>query len=74
MNNFYYAYDSAISSDRQQNIDTLLGDLSDNSPEEFEVIVGIEEGDPLITIDRDIPSVRRDGFVLGDEIQPYYKG
>ena len=56
----------------QQNVDILVGDLFDNSPEEFEVIVGIQEDDPLIVLDRDIPSVRGNRFILGDGIQPYY--
>lgn len=55
------------------NIDFLLGDLFDNSAEEFEIIVGIAEGNnPFGILNVDIPSVGRDRFVIGDETQPYY--
>lgn len=54
-NNVIHTYSSEIASNRQQNVDVLVGDLFDNSLEEFEVIVGIQEDDPLITLDRNIP-------------------
>lgn len=71
-NDVIYAYDPVSGNRGRQNIDVLVGDLFDNSPEEFEVIVGIQEGDPLNILGKDIPSVGKDRFVLGDEIQPYY--
>lgn len=70
-NDVIYAYDPE-SGNQQENIDILVGDLFDNSPEEFEVIVEIQEGNPLNILDKNIPSVGRDRFVIGDETEPYY--
>ena len=54
------------------NIDFLFGDLFDNSADEFSIIVGITEGQPLGILETPIPSVGRDRFVLGDETQAFY--
>lgn len=54
------------------NIDFWFGDVFDNSPEEYEVVLGIQEGNPLLILEKDIPSVGGDRFILGDETQPYY--
>ncbi|MEH2326496.1 MAG: SBBP repeat-containing protein [Nostoc sp.] len=58
------------------NVDYLFGDLFDNSPQEYEIILNIQNsqqgGDPFLILDRDIPSVGADRFVLGDTSQPYY--
>ncbi|MBD2727337.1 SBBP repeat-containing protein [Nostoc sp. FACHB-892] len=61
-----------ISKNQKQNIDFLFGDLFDNSPEEYGVILDIQQGNPLSILDKNIPSVGADTFVLGDEYQPYY--
>lgn len=75
-NDTIYAFDPGIDNNQQQNIDFLFGDLFDNSPEEFEIILNIRTnqlgGNPLAILDTDIPSVGRDRFVLGDQNQPYY--
>ncbi|MEL6603418.1 MAG: SBBP repeat-containing protein [Cyanobacteria bacterium J06614_10] len=54
------------------NIDFLFGDLFDNSAEEFEVIVDITNNNLFSILDRDIPSVGRDRFVLGDGSNVFY--
>ena len=54
------------------NIDFMVGDVFDNSADEFEIIVGITEGQPLGILEKDIPSVGRDRFVLGDENNVFY--
>ena len=58
------------------NVDYLFGDLFDNSAEEYEIILNIQNaqqgGDPFLILDRNIPSVGADRFVLGDTTQPYY--
>ncbi|MEO0707841.1 MAG: SBBP repeat-containing protein [Cyanobacteria bacterium J06649_5] len=54
------------------NIDILVGDLFDNSAEEFSIVLGITQGSPLGILDADIPSVGRDRFVLGDENGAFY--
>ncbi|WP_051470317.1 SBBP repeat-containing protein [Fischerella sp. PCC 9605] len=74
-NDTIYAYDPGVSNPNQ-NIDFLFGDIFDNSEEEYEIILNIQAtpqgGNPLLILERDIPSVGADRFVLGDEIQPYY--
>ncbi|MEL6161065.1 MAG: SBBP repeat-containing protein [Cyanobacteria bacterium J06627_32] len=54
------------------NIDFLFGDLFDNSAEEFEVIVDITNNNLFSILDRNIPSVGRDRFVLGDGSNVFY--
>lgn len=75
-NDTIYAYDPGANNNQNQNIDFLFGDLFDNSPEEFEIILNIQNtqqgGNPLLILDRNIASVGIDRFVLGDELQPYY--
>ncbi|MBV6625911.1 MAG: SBBP repeat-containing protein [Rivularia sp. (in: Bacteria)] len=75
-NDTIYVFDPGSSNNQKENIDFLFGDLFDNSPEEFEIILNIqssqEGGNPLLILERDIPSVGRDKFVLGDQNQPYY--
>lgn len=72
-NDTIYAFDPGIVYP-ETNIDFLFGDLFDNSADEFEIIVGITEGDPFAILNREnsIPSVGRDRFVLGDERQAFY--
>ncbi|MEO1402388.1 MAG: SBBP repeat-containing protein [Cyanobacteria bacterium J06635_1] len=70
-NDLIYGFDPGIDYP-EINVDFLIGDLFDNSADEFEVITGIIQGDPLGILDRNIPSVGRDRFVLGDESRPYY--
>ncbi|MEM7760415.1 MAG: SBBP repeat-containing protein, partial [Cyanobacteria bacterium P01_A01_bin.40] len=72
-NDTIYGYDPGINNNENPKVDVLVGDLFDNSPEEFQIIVDIQEGNPLAILDRGKPpSVGADRFVLGDEIQPYY--
>ena len=75
-NDTIYVFDPGSSNNQKENIDFLFGDIFDNSPEEFEIILNIqssqEGGNPLLILERDIPSVGRDKFVLGDQNQPYY--
>lgn len=75
-NDTIYTFDPGSSNSLSQNIDFLFGDIFDNSQEEFEIILNIqgtpEGGNPFLILDRDIPSVGRDRFVLGDQNQPYY--
>ncbi|MBD2448797.1 MFS transporter [Nostoc sp. FACHB-152] len=75
-NDTIYSDDPLKSNTQTQNIDFLFGDLFDNSPEEFEIVLNIQNtsagGNPLLILDRDIPSVGQDRFVLGDIDQPYY--
>lgn len=70
-NDTIYAFDPGINYP-ETNIDFLFGDLFDNSADEFEIIVGITEGNPFGILDKNIASVGRDRFVLGDERQPFY--
>ncbi len=75
-NDTIYVFDPGANNNQNQNIDFLFGDLFDNSPEEFEIVLNLqsaqEGGNPLLILDRDIPSVGKDKFVLGDQNQPYY--
>ncbi|MBW4563656.1 MAG: SBBP repeat-containing protein [Mojavia pulchra JT2-VF2] len=75
-NDNIYAYDPYTSSNPQQNIDFLFGDIFDNSVEEYEIILNIQAnqqgGNPLLILQRNIPSVGKDKFILGDINQPYY--
>jgi MFS family permease len=63
---------------RQQNVDVdfLFGDIFDNTPQEYEIILNIQNnqqgGNPLLILERDIPSVGKDRFILGDSDRPYY--
>jgi MFS family permease len=75
-NDTIYSDDPVTSATQQQNIDFLFGDLFDNTPEEFEIVLNIqsagEGGNPLLILDKNIPSVGEDRFVLGDPDRPYY--
>ncbi|NBD16528.1 MAG: hypothetical protein GVY04_10430 [Cyanobacteria bacterium] len=75
-NDTIYGYDPGDSDTLEQNIDFLFGDIFDNSAEEFEIILNIQAanqgGNPLLILERDIPSVGADKFVLGEEFRPYY--
>ena len=72
-NDVIYGFDPNSNNNDNPKVDVLVGDLFDNSPEEFQIIVDIQEGNPLAILDRGKPpSVGADRFVLGDEIQPYY--
>ena len=70
-NDTIYAYDPIASKTEEENIDFLFGDLFDNSVEEYEIILNIQNtdqgGNPLLILDRDLPSVGVDKFVLGDQ-------
>jgi hypothetical protein len=59
-----------------QNIDILFGDIFDNSQEEFDIILNIQNnqrgGNPLLILERNIPSLGQDRYILGDTTQPYY--
>lgn len=72
-NDVIYGFDPNSNNNDNPKVDILVGDLFDNSPEEFQIILDIQEGNPLAILDRGKPpSVGADRFVLGDEIQPYY--
>lgn len=75
-NDTIYAYDAIANNNQNQNLDILFGDLFENSQAEFEIILNIQNtqqgGNPLLILERNIPSVGVDRFVLGDDIQPYY--
>jgi hypothetical protein len=71
-NDTFYGEFTNSSNNQEKNIDFWFGDLFDNSPEEYGVILEIQQGNPLAILDKDIPSVGADKFVLGDEYQPYY--
>jgi hypothetical protein len=68
---------SPVADDAQdKNRDILFGDLFDNTQEEFEIVTNIAQtqqgGNPLLILERNIPSVGKDRFVLGDAFRPYY--
>lgn len=69
-NDTVYSDDPITSNTQTPNVDFLFGDLFDNSPEEYEIILNIQSiqqgGNPLLILDRNIPSVGKDRFVLGD--------
>ncbi|MEH2436116.1 MAG: SBBP repeat-containing protein [Nostoc sp.] len=75
-NDTIYPDNPIASATQATNVDYLFGDLFDNSAEEFEIILNIQNaqqgGNPFLILDRDIPSVGADRFVLGDTTQPYY--
>jgi hypothetical protein len=71
-NDAIYGFDPATNNNGNQKTDVLFGDLFDNSPEEFNIIQDIQNGNPLSILGKDIPSVGKDRFVLGDKTQPYY--
>ncbi|MBN3907026.1 MAG: SBBP repeat-containing protein [Nostoc sp. NMS1] len=71
-NDLIYSYDPGVDNTTNQNIDFLFGDIFENSAEEFEIILNIQQGNPLLILDRNIPSVGSDKFILGDKNQPYY--
>ncbi|OKH19848.1 hypothetical protein NIES593_20510 [Hydrococcus rivularis NIES-593] len=78
-NDSLYAFaPGAASPPQNQNVDILFGDIFDNTLEEFEVIFGIQTspqgGNPLLILERNIPSVGRDRHVLGETTTPYYLG
>jgi Beta-propeller repeat len=75
-NDTFYVDDPGATSNLSQNIDFLFLDIFDNSEEEFEIILaiqGTEQGrNPLLILERNIPSVGADRVILGDKNQPYY--
>ncbi len=71
-NDVFYPFDPLEDTDALINIDILFGDIFDNTPEEFEVTLGLAGGDPFAILNADIPSIGADRFVLGDEFRPYY--
>ncbi len=77
-NDTMYGFDPGADNSQKQNIDFLFGDIFDNSPEEYEITSNImssdrgEGGNPLLILNRNIPSVGKDKFVLGDNNQAYY--
>jgi Beta-propeller repeat len=71
-NDVIYSDAPDVSKNQKTNIDFLFGDLFDNSLEEYGVILDIQQGNPLSILQKDIPSVGADKFVLGDEYQAYY--
>ncbi|HLP88298.1 MAG TPA: SBBP repeat-containing protein [Nostocaceae cyanobacterium] len=71
-NDVFYSYDAIADANAKINIDVLFGDLFDNSPAEFEVVLNITTGNTFAILEANIPSVGKDRFVLGDEFQPYY--
>ncbi|AUB35337.1 Outer membrane protein assembly factor BamB, containings PQQ-like beta-propeller repeat [Nostoc flagelliforme CCNUN1] len=75
-NDTIYPDNPVASATQATNVDYLFGDLFDNSPEEFEIILNIQNaqqgGNPFLILNRNIPSVGADRFVLGDRTQPYY--
>ncbi|QFS50416.1 SBBP repeat-containing protein [Nostoc sphaeroides] len=75
-NDTIYPDNPIASATQATNVDYLFGDIFDNSPEEYEIILNIQNaqqgGNPFLILDRDIPSVGADRFVLGDRTQPYY--
>ena len=70
-NDVFYGFDPAFDYP-EVNIDFLFGDVFDNSAAEFDVLRGITSDRPLAILDVDIPSVGRDRFVLGDELNIFY--
>ncbi|QFS50414.1 SBBP repeat-containing protein [Nostoc sphaeroides] len=75
-NDTIYPDNPVVSATQATNVDYLFGDIFDNSPEEYEIILNIQAaqqgGNPFLILDRNIPSVGADRFVLGDRTQPYY--
>lgn len=73
-NDIFYAYDPISDANAGINVDILFGDLFDNTPDEFNVVLNIAKGKPFTILDANIniPSVGKDRFVLGDELQPFY--
>lgn len=71
-NDVFYGYDPIADKDAPINIDILVGDLFDNTADEFEVTLNIQNGNTLAILNKNIPSIGKDRFVLGDEFQPYY--
>ncbi|MEH1904281.1 MAG: hypothetical protein V7L04_23455 [Nostoc sp.] len=74
-NDTIYPDNPIASATQPTNVDYLFGDLFDNSPEEYEIILNIQNaqqgGNPFLILNRNIPSVGADRFVLGDTTQPY---
>jgi Ca2+-binding RTX toxin-like protein len=77
-NDVIYAYDPIAEANKSGiNIDILFGDLFDNTAAEYQVLLDIQgtdqkPGDLFAILNANIPSVGKDRFVLGDELQPYY--
>jgi Beta-propeller repeat len=75
-NDVIYPDNPVASATQATNVDYLFGDLFDNSPDEFEIILNIQNsqqgGNPFLILNKNIPSVGADRFVLGDRTQPYY--
>ncbi|MCC5600725.1 SBBP repeat-containing protein [Nostoc favosum] len=75
-NDTIYPDNPIVSATQATNVDYLFGDIFDNSAEEYEIILNIQAaqqgGNPFLILDRNIPSVGADRFVLGDTTQPYY--
>jgi hypothetical protein len=75
-NDTIYPDNPIASATQATNVDYLFGDIFDNSPEEYEITLNIQSaqqgGNPFLILNRNIPSVGADRFVLGDTTQPYY--
>jgi hypothetical protein len=71
-NDIINIYDPTTENPETPNIDVLVGDLFDNSPQEFGVFSSIQNGNLFAILDADISSVGADRFVLGNESQSYY--
>ncbi|EDX85410.1 hypothetical protein S7335_3111 [Synechococcus sp. PCC 7335] len=65
-------YDPTSEAPDTPNVDLLIGDLFDNTPEEFNVFSQILAGNLFAILAADIPSVGADRFVLGNESHAYY--
>jgi Ca2+-binding RTX toxin-like protein len=77
-NDVFYSYDPISDANAPLNIDILFGDLFDNGPDEFAVILQIQAGDPFAILNANLDPKNyiiprgKNRFVLGDEFQPYY--
>jgi hypothetical protein len=71
-------YGFAPGTTQDQQVDILFGDIFDNTEAEFEIIRNIQAnqqgGNPLLILERNIPSLGRDRHVLGDTTSTYYLG
>ncbi|NJM98959.1 MAG: hypothetical protein HC800_19015 [Phormidesmis sp. RL_2_1] len=70
-NDVLFPFDPAVTYP-EINIDFMFGDIFDNSADEFEVVLGLTQDLPLGILEKNIPSVGRDRFVLGDERGVFY--
>jgi hypothetical protein len=83
-NDVFYSYDPIADANLPINIDIIFGDLFDNSPQEFAVILNIANGNPFAILEANLSDTDnlnlggqfqasyKNRFVLGDEFQPYY--